>query len=211
MLRLLCSCCLLCLFACSTTSTTAPAAAPSAALNELKVAMSGAFNSSAQAESNDAYYNILLHMQPIWKDQPGHYLYVEQAVASAADKPYRQRVYRLEQRGKRLISHVYELPEPGRFIGAYADTDRLKVIGPDDLIERKGCAVYLKKDKYGVYRGSTKKKSCKSSLRGASYATSRVSITNDFIQSWDRGFNAEGEQVWGATEGGYMFFKEDGM
>ncbi|MEO0733547.1 MAG: chromophore lyase CpcT/CpeT [Bacteroidota bacterium] len=191
---------------CSSVPSTAPAVAPE--LAALKTAMSGSFDSSAQASADDSYYNIVLHMQPIWTERPGHYLYVEQAVASAADAPYRQRVYRLEQKGKRLISHVYELPDPERFVGAHLDPARLDVIGPDDLVEREGCAVYLKKDKGGIYRGSTKKKNCKSSLRGASYATSRVSIAGGWVQSWDRGFDEAGEQVWGATEGGYMFFRK---
>ncbi len=177
-------------------------------LDELQAAMTGSFDSSAQASSDDSYYNILLHMEPVWTDRPGKYLYVEQAVADAADKPYRQRIYALEQKGRGFISRVYELPDPDRFIGAHDDPSRLNVISPEDLIERKGCAVYLKPDGPGIYRGSTKKKRCKSTLRGATYATSRVSITGSFVQSWDQGFNDADEQVWGATEGGYMFFKQ---
>ncbi|SER34046.1 CpeT/CpcT family [Neolewinella agarilytica] len=177
-------------------------------LDELQAAMTGSFDSSAQASSDDSYYNILLHMEPVWTDRPGKYLYVEQAVADAADKPYRQRIYGLEQKGRGFISRVYELPDPDRFIGAHEDPSRLNAISPEDLIERKGCAVYLKPDGPGIYRGSTKKKRCKSTLRGATYATSRVSITGSFVQSWDQGFNDADEQVWGATEGGYMFFKK---
>lgn len=177
-------------------------------LDQLQATMTGSFDSSAQASSDDSYYNILLHMEPVWTNKPGKYLYVEQAVADAADKPYRQRIYALEQKGRGFISRVYELPEPERFVGAHADPSRLNIISPADLIERKGCAVYLKPDGPGIYRGSTKKKRCKSTLRGATYATSRVSITGSFIQSWDQGFNDADEQVWGATEGGYMFFKK---
>ncbi|MBC6995547.1 chromophore lyase CpcT/CpeT [Neolewinella lacunae] len=194
--------------ACSSTRNPAPAAAPDAALLDLKSAMTGSYNSSAQAGADPAYYDIRLHMQEIWPERPEHYLYVEQAVADAQDKPYRQRVYRLERKGKQFISHVYELPDPERFIGAHRRPALLNAIGPADLIERKGCAVYLKIDKGGVYRGSTRKKDCPSSLRGAAYATSRVSVTSSFIQSWDQGFDAQDQQVWGATGGGYMFFKE---
>jgi len=27
------------------------------------------------------------------------------------------------------------------------------------------------------------------------------------LRSWDQGFNEKGEQVWGATKGGYEFIK----
>jgi hypothetical protein len=42
-------------------------------------------------------------------------------------------------------------------------------------------------------------------LRGASYATSKVTIEEGLIISWDQGFNEEDEQVWGAVKGGYEF------
>ena len=39
-------------------------------------------------------------MAQIWPDSQGAiWLYVEQAVATSLDKPYRQRVYKLEQQG----------------------------------------------------------------------------------------------------------------
>lgn len=196
--------------ACSAGKSTAPASAPQkASLEALKQAMTGDFNSSAQSTMNESYQNIVLHMEPIWPDAPGDYLYVEQAVATNQSKPYRQRVYKLEQKGRRkFISRVYELPEPERFVGAHRNPAKLNAITPADLVERKGCAVYLKMTEPGMYRGETKKEKCASSLNEATYATSRVSIAGSFIHSWDRGFDAEGKQVWGATEGGYMFFRE---
>ena len=44
-------------------------------------------------------------------------------------------------------------------------------------------------------------------MRGASYASSIVTLTPKYLLSWDRGYNKEGEQVWGAEKGGYMFRK----
>jgi hypothetical protein len=35
-------------------------------------------------------------------------------------------------------------------------------------------------------------------------------VTETTLESWDRGFDAGGEQVWGATAGGYVFEKLDG-
>ena len=50
-------------------------------------------------------------------------------------------------------------------------------------------------------------KSCPSILYGANYTTSEVEIFNDKIISWDRGFDINNNQVWGATNGGYIFNK----
>jgi len=67
--------------------------------------------------------------------------------------------------------------------------------------------VILRKTADGVFEGSTVGKGCASELRGASYATSEVRITPEQLLSWDRGFDAQGKQVWGATKGGYVFKK----
>ncbi|HDR04273.1 MAG TPA: hypothetical protein ENN84_03365, partial [Candidatus Marinimicrobia bacterium] len=58
-----------------------------------------------------------------------------------------------------------------------------------------------------TFIGNTKARQCGGSLRGAAYATSEVTITPSRLISWDRGFNSEGEQLWGAVKGGYIFDK----
>ncbi|MEM7573367.1 MAG: chromophore lyase CpcT/CpeT [Bacteroidota bacterium] len=176
---------------------------------DLTEKMTGSFDSKLQASTDDSYYEISLHMYPIWEDRPGTWLYIEQALYSNQDSPYRQRVYQVEQRsGRKFISRVFELPDPEAFIGAYRDPSNFDKLRAEDLIERDGCAVFLRWQKDGTFKGSTNEQDCSSSLRGATFATSKVTIGDGFIQSWDQGFNAEGEQVWGATEGGYMFFRQ---
>ena len=177
-------------------------------LEELQSLMTGSYDSRAQAGADSNYYEIALHMQPIWTERPGKWLYVEQSIYSSQDKPYRQRIYGLEKgKDAGFISRVYELPNPEEYIGGYKDPGRFDQLKLKDLQERAGCAVYLTRDEGGTYRGSTNENDCVSTLRGARYATCRVSIYRVFVQSWDRGFDTDGQQVWGATEGGYMFLK----
>jgi hypothetical protein len=57
------------------------------------------------------------------------------------------------------------------------------------------------------FAGSTHGSACSSNLRGAAYTTSEVRVTPSRMISWDRGFNDEGMQVWGATGGPYVFDK----
>ena len=58
--------------------------------------MTGSFSSQAQAQADERYYDIRLEMVPIWTDRDdGRWLYVEQAAASALERPYRQRIYRV--------------------------------------------------------------------------------------------------------------------
>ncbi len=181
-------------------------------VNESKLAdlwalMSGEFDSLEQSKTNENYYHISLKMKPIWHDRlDGKWIYVEQAVGDRLDQPYRQRIYHLTQiSDNRFSSAVYELPDAQAVVGAYENPGLLAGLSPTDLIIRTGCAVILKQVAPQKYSGTTQEKSCLSQLRGASYATSEVIITAAGISSWDQGFDANDQQVWGATEGPYFF------
>jgi len=172
--------------------------------------MVGSFSSIEQAEKDSNYFNIELEMVQLWKDRTdGPWLYVEQAVAESKDKPYRQRVYQLRKRSDgKIESLVYTIPDPLRFAGDYKKEFPLLRLTPDSLILKEGCEVVLYQADNGYFEGSTVDKNCSSDLRGASYATSEVMIDKDKMISWDRGFDENGKQVWGATDGGYIFKKK---
>jgi hypothetical protein len=172
--------------------------------------MTGSFDSGAQAAADSSYFDIELEMVPVWTDRTdARWFYVEQAVATAKDRPYRQRVYRVVRLDADTFeSAVFSLPDPGRFVGAWRENAPLAAIGPEDLEVREGCAVELRRNADGRFTGSTRDRQCTSSLRGAAYATSEVVITDGRLESWDRGFDADGEQVWGAVTGPYVFLRQ---
>ncbi|MCI4650114.1 chromophore lyase CpcT/CpeT [Phaeodactylibacter sp.] len=195
------------LSACNTTKSTTDTA-NTKALDQLQQAMTGTFTSAAQAAEDDAFYDITLHMYPIWKDR-GHWLYVEQAVSAMPAKPYRQRIYQLEQVDKKTFkSIVYTVDNEDDLVGDWQVPESFNALSKDNLRLREGCAVILTRQADGSYTGSTEGDRCKSTLRGAAYATSEVTVMPGKIVSWDRGFDASGAQVWGAEKGGYIFLKE---
>jgi hypothetical protein len=168
--------------------------------------LEGSFSSSAQAAADSAYFDIRLVMARIWPDRgDGPWLYVEQAVAGATDRPYRQRVYRVTDDGSRARSDVYTLRRPERFVGAWRDPGIFASLTPDSLALRDGCAVFLRPADAGGFIGGTEGNACRSDLRGAAYATSEIVLTPERLLSWDRGFDGSGAQVWGAEKGGYVF------
>jgi cyclomaltodextrinase len=176
-------------------------------LDVLEGYMVGSFNSLDQAKADSAYLDIALEVVPVWTGRTdGKWLYVEQAVAGRRQRPYRQRVYHLTQEGDGAIrSEVYSLPDPLRFAGAWKLDRPLAGLSPDSLEIRSGCAVILRRTSAGSFEGSTTGTDCASSLYGAAYATSEVSVTRDAMTSWDRGFDQSGAQVWGVTLGPYIF------
>jgi hypothetical protein len=172
--------------------------------------LTGHFSSLEQSKQDMSYFDIHLHAAPIWQDRnDGPWIYIEQARGDALDQPYRQRVYRLGQEGDTYTSVVYELPGTPdevveKFAGAWRDESKLAGVTPQQLKERPGCTVYLT-HKDGVFEGGTEGNGCLSSLRGATYATSKVHADTTGLKTWDQGFDAKGKQVWGATKGPYHF------
>jgi hypothetical protein len=180
-------------------------------LDTLATWMTGSFSSAQQATADSAFFDIRLEMARTWSGQrDGYWLYVEQAAAESLEQPYRQRVYHLtDGRDGSVRSEVYEIPDPLRFAGKWRSPAPLDGLSPDSLVRRDGCAVVLRRQPDSTFSGSTVGTECVSSLRGAAYATSEVSVRPDRLESWDRGFSATGAQVWGATEGPYVFRRMD--
>lgn len=196
------------LSACGGEAASAPAGPTG--LTDVATAMAGHYSSAAQAAADSAFFDIRLHMVPIW---PGAadtvWLYVEQAAAGYLDRPYRQRVYRLTAEegpsGERYRSAVFTLPDPPRWAGAWRTPAAFDTLAPAALEERAGCDIVLERAADGTWTGSTGDRTCPSNLRGAAWATSEVTLGPERLVSWDRGWDSTGVQVWGAETGGYVF------
>lgn len=168
--------------------------------------MTGEFDSADQEANDSSYYNISLKMTRIWPEKTnGLYIYVEQAVASSLNEPYRQRVYFVSQIDEfTFSSDIYNLKEEEKFVGAWEDATKFNDSNVFDLSYKDGCTVFLTYDGF-QFEGSTNKGKCASSLRGATYATSEVVILPQSLTSWDRGYDENDKQVWGAEKGPYIF------
>ncbi len=173
--------------------------------------MQGHYDSRDQAAADKTYFQIALAMVPIWPQRSdGHWLYVEQAMADTPDTPYRQRAYRVYN-GKdgEVISEVYTFAEPERFVQGWR-SGALAGLRHDMLQLRTGCAVHLRQSdavQSAAWQGRTVGNGCASERSGAAYATAEVRLEAGRMSSWDRGFDAAGKQMWGATAGAYVFVK----
>jgi len=180
-------------------------------LEEVKNRLEGNFDTGEQSGADLSYRNISLHIKEIGlkgKHPDGYFLYAEEANMDTPDKPYRQRIYHLYKQDKQiLVNQIYELDQSEQYAGAWHSPEKLKNLRFSELIERKGCAVFLNKDDQGNYYGGTFGKDCENSAKGAAYATSEMAIYPLMLISWDRGFDKDGKQVWGVTKGGYKFRK----
>ena len=168
--------------------------------------LQGHFDSSKQAIDDPTYFDISLKMCPVDAPWLGErVLYVEQAASNRLAEPYRQRLYVIAPLGDDVVSRVFELSTPSDFIGL-CDREDTITLDEGTAAIKAGCEVYLAQQGDG-YIGGTAGKACISNLNGASYAASDVTLSQGQVTSWDRGYDAQGNQVWGATDGPYHFVK----
>lgn len=168
--------------------------------------LTGRFDSSAQSRTQPQFFAVQLHTCPVDLPLIGEQvLYVEQAMVSSLSAPYRQRLYAVTAGTEpgTVVSTVYELVQPERFVGLCAGTSDT-AIDALDAIARPGCEVVLQAEGED-FVGGTVGTGCESSLNGARYATSEVTLSAEQIVSWDRGYDASDAQVWGSTAGAYVF------
>ncbi|MFM7775171.1 MAG: chromophore lyase CpcT/CpeT [Candidatus Kapaibacterium sp.] len=189
--------------------TTTRASMTDAELLRFASMLSGDYTSTLQSERDTTYFDIRLSMHRIWNDRSdGVWLYVEQAMARRPDKPYRQRVYRLTRvESDVFVSDIYSIANATEVVGAQRSEEKSRELTFHRIEMKEGCSVRMRRIGDG-YEGGTEGTGCASELRGARYATSVITLTPGLLVSWDRGYDENGQQVWGATKGGYEFVKE---
>lgn len=168
--------------------------------------LSGDFDSSDQAQADANYFAIRMQICAVDLPELGeHVLYVEQAQVSDQDNPYRQRLYLIEAgpSDDQAISRIYTLANNGAVKGLCQGEG--SVPAASTATEKVGCAVTMTWNGEG-WVGGTTGTDCPTTL-GGDYTTSEITITPTLLTSWDRGFNADGSQAWGAVGGGYQFVR----
>lgn len=170
----------------------------------------GRFDSADQAQRDPEYFDVSLIACTVEAPELGELvLYIEQALSNRIDAPYRQRLYVVERiDDESARSRVFTLANEAAMVGA-CDRAAPTTLAAADATERDGCAVDLAWVDGDHFEGGTVGESCASSLNGATYATSEVELYDDRVESWDRGYDGAGSQVWGATGGPYIFVRRD--
>lgn len=168
----------------------------------------GRFDSTAQSQEDPSYFAIeLIACRVDLPDLGEDVMYVQQQ--QVGELPYRQRLYKVEGvDAERARTVVYSLTDAPAWTD-FCDGDTTTPVSEGTHDRRRGCGVSLTWDaERERFEGGTEGTDCETSL-GGDYAASEVTVTPSRIVSWDRGFNDDGSQAWGAVDGGYVFDRLD--
>ncbi|SDJ97165.1 CpeT/CpcT family [Ferrimonas sediminum] len=177
-------------------------------LPTLSLWLQGNFSSEQQSQQLENYFHLQLHTVPVWTaSSSGPWLYMEQASFKRPERPYRQRLLHLQQTAPGQFTYTpYTLNQPQQYMQAWRYPARLAPLTPDQITVRNGCEVYLHwQAEQQRYHGQTRVGTCASKMYGASYTTIEISVYQDRIVKWARGYDADHNFIWGGSQGGYRF------
>ncbi|PZV15779.1 MAG: chorismate mutase [Leptolyngbya sp.] len=182
---------------------------------EVAALLTGKMDTSAQAIANSKAPNVQMTTCRIELTTPADpqsiFLYQEQAMSTSLDKPYRQRFLQISPSplSQSVRSRSYKPTDPTRWSGLCdraADSIE-RTVNLSDL-GTPVCNVFLKRVDTG-YMGNTPIDGCPANVRGAVRITNHIELTIASMNTWDRGFDTQGKQVWGAKTESYQFRRKE--
>jgi hypothetical protein len=170
----------------------------------------GVMDTSAQAQANPQAPNVRMTTCKIAVASPDRsrdrvvFLYQEQALSGNLSQPYRQRFLRISPSNNLQIESAGFKPKNlQRWVGFCQRSADKRVVQIEDLGTTE-CSVFLKREGEN-YVGETQPGGCPTNFKGAVRITNRVVLYQTGMDTFDRGFDAAGNLVWGAKEEPYQF------
>ncbi|MEL7227355.1 MAG: chromophore lyase CpcT/CpeT [Cyanobacteria bacterium J06576_12] len=168
--------------------------------------LEGVMSTAAQAESDSNFVGVQMTTCRVEMSdsQPNSvFLYQEQALVEDLNSPYRQRFLQIvEGDNNRIDSRTFKPEESDRWVGFC--TQPTRAVSTAD-IGPQTCSVALRAAAIGGFVGSTPAAGCVANVRGAVRITNVVVLHSQGMDTWDRGFDAAGDQVWGAEDTPYRY------
>ncbi|XP_041995202.1 chromophore lyase CRL, chloroplastic-like [Salvia splendens] len=174
------------------------------------------FSREQASRDPDNYFNLRWLSCPAAEMVDGsRVLYFEQAFWRTPHKPFRQRFFMVKPCSKEMKCDVemstYAIRDSEEYKN-FCDRSRDQRPQPEEVIgdiAEHLTTIYLKRCDRGkrcLYEGSTPADGFPNTWNGASYCTSELTVLkNSEIHTSDRGYDYEGNQVWGVKGGAHEF------
>jgi hypothetical protein len=179
-------------------------------INQVVNHLVGIMDTSAQAEENPQSPDVrmttcVIQLLGVENQIDSTYLYQEQALSDKLKEPYRQRFLeiRFVEEEDKVESIAFKPLQSSKWINFCDRPQNQRNINLDDVGEVV-CSVSLRQ-LMTIYIGETPPEGCATNVQGAVTITNTVILHSQGMDTWDRGFDEEGNQVWGAENEGYQF------
>ncbi len=167
----------------------------------------GIMDTSAQAAQNPKKSSVRMITCQVKITDPTDsvYLYQEQALSNNLGQPYRQRFLeiKISADGQMVESKSYKPSDPQTSVGLCSKSSAEKTLSLSAIGEYV-CSVLLTPIEEG-YQGETPPGGCRANVRGAVKINNTIILHSTGMDTWDRGYDEAGNQVWGAENEGYQY------
>lgn len=167
----------------------------------------GEMNTTAQAAENPKIAKVQMTTCEVSFPNSANsvYLYQEQAIIDQLNQPYRQRFLQIKPGadGRSIESKSYKPQNAHNLINFCNKSLTQRQLKQSDLGESV-CTVILTPIE-GGYLGETPPAGCPTTARGAVRITNTIILRPDGMDTSDRGYDANGRQIWGARDNFYQF------
>jgi CpeT/CpcT family (DUF1001) len=181
-------------------------------VEEVATRLEGVMETSAQAATNPKVAKVRMttcRVRVTTADNPvpGVVLYQEQALTKDLTQPYRQRFLQIlpSPTSQTVRSATFKPGNPAAWVNFCNQSIAARVVQLREL-GTPVCSVFLK-PAGNDYVGNTPIDGCPTNVRGAVRITNHIVLQKTGMQTWDRGFDRTGKQVWGAKAESYQFRK----
>ncbi len=156
---------------------------------------------AVQETNADGSVQMVMQIAPVAAADGTAMLYAEISRADQMEQPFRQSLFGLYRYKGQIRLRTYEIMMPksglGALVGLWAAPEFFPAIGADGRIATLDVALTAKD---GSFSGLTPYP-YPTAVGGAVEMTSHVTFNADRLTTADRGFDAEGNVVWGADQG----------
>jgi CpeT/CpcT family (DUF1001) len=189
----------------------APAADLTQQAEQVVQHLEGILSTAQRAAANPQVANVTMTTCRVQVADPpagSIYLYQEQAIADKLPQPYRQRILEIRPSAtsQTIRSRSYKLADQAKWVN-FCDRPSRQIQPQDFPIVV--CSVFLKPTAEG-FSGMTEATGCPANVRGAVTIRNRIRLHPHGMDTWDRGYDAQGKQVWGAGDAPYQFLRLTG-
>lgn len=167
----------------------------------------GEFSTARMASEDPKWPHVILTINQIWENRSdGIWFYAEQAEHFRKDVPFRSTVIQIFEEDGKIVSRNFRFHNKDIFLDVIDRPFPIEEFSPTAL-ESSYCDIVFELDPSGNFVGKTSEEGCPSRLDGIRYVTNESYLTPDFLISWDRGWNDQRVQAFGAEDFGYLFEK----
>jgi len=152
---------------------------------------------------------VVLDIVPVDSLMLGDHVFYEQCTADDPGASIKeQHLYSLSVIGGHIVQTVWSLKEPRRWVSGRKDPELFTALQPPDVKQLGGCEVHWKVDG-GKFIGEADKQHCRmpSPDGGSAAVETRMELDRDGLAWSERGYDAEGKQLFPHDEDPYVRFR----